>query len=439
LKVLCVNPFALPDSVGGTQLLLAALTQSLRQRGHEPALFRMSADPAAEPYTTARGHHAGADTISVRTDFATEEGFRCIYRNEKADAVFERTLLEESPDVVHIHHLTCLSTGILQVTRKHRVPTVLTLWDFWMSCPRGQRLQADLTLCTKIDRATCARCCAQLWPNLFANELDRDLQTLAEYDAWIREQIEQVDILVTPSASTRQEYLDWGIRRDEVHVVEPGLNLERFAQLAGQRKPRDFSRQRLRVAYIGTVIPSKGAHVAIEAIQQLDPERFSLDVHGEICAWHEDRDYESRLRALDRKTHAIRFHGRYDNTDVPRILAEADALVVPGLWHETYCLTIREGFLAGVPVIASDLGAMAEGIRDGETGLLVEPGNAARLAAAIERLRDEPALYQRLAHSKKPVVPNEAMVDQLVSLYGAAIEKVASRRGSAEPEDPVAD
>jgi glycosyltransferase involved in cell wall biosynthesis len=51
-------------------------------------------------------------------------------------------------------------------------------------------------------------------------------------------------------------------------------------------------------------------------------------------------------------------------------------LVVPSLWWETFCLTIREGLMAGVPVVASDLGAMREALDGEEHGLLFRPGDA---------------------------------------------------------------
>jgi glycosyltransferase involved in cell wall biosynthesis len=255
------------------------------------------------------------------------------------------------------------------------------------------------------------RCCARLWPNYLQPD---DPAPMAEYDAWIRAKLEQVDMLTTPSQNTKDEYRAWGIDRD-IRVVEPGLDHHRFHRRQ-QRAGDTF-----RVACIGTVIPSKGAHVAMAAVQMLDPTRFSLDIRGDEPGWHADRDYGKRLRAAHRGTHRISFHGRYDNQALPGLLTQADVLVVPSLWHETYCLTIREGFLAGVPVIASRLGAMAEGIRDGETGLLFAPGDAADLAAKIQRLHDDRALYERLATSRKQVPTTEQMTDALLDVYAEAI------------------
>ena len=60
--------------------------------------------------------------------------------------------------------------------------------------------------------------------------------------------------------------------------------------------------------------------------------------------------------------------------------------MVPSIWPETYSIVIREAFASGIPVIASRLGALPEGIRDGENGLLFEPGSTVGLAAILRML-----------------------------------------------------
>lgn len=412
MKILHVSTFALPDTVGGTQVLLSSLSRTLRARGHDVTVFRHAADPGLPEYAVSQVSHAGMEIVSVNHRFGDCADFRGIYRNDRIDRVFAEVLAKQAPDVVHVHHLTCLSTGMLDITRALGVPTVLTLFDFWLGCPRGQRLQDDLTLCETIDRGQCVRCCSRLWPAFLS---PHDPAPILEYDRWIRRLLAQVDVLVTLSRNTRDEYLAWGIDRPDIRIVEPGLDHGRF--VPRQRRCDDT----FRVAYIGTVIPSKGVHVAIDAVQQLDSARFSLAVHGADPGWHADTTYGQRLRASDRGTHRISFHGRYDNDSLPGLLSGVDVLVVPSLWHETYCLTIREGFLAGVPVIASRVGAMAEGIRDGETGLLFTRGDAADLAAKIRMLADDPALYERLATSRKAVPTTEQMTDAMLAVYAGAI------------------
>jgi GT2 family glycosyltransferase len=81
---------------------------------------------------------------------------------------------------------------------------------------------------------------------------------------------------------------------------------------------------------------------------------------------------------------------------VPAALASLDALVVPSVWPETSPLVIREAFLAGRPVIASDIGGIPELVDHAQNGLLFAPGDIDGLARALRRLADEPGLLDRL-------------------------------------------
>jgi glycosyltransferase involved in cell wall biosynthesis len=110
----------------------------------------------------------------------------------------------------------------------------------------------------------------------------------------------------------------------------------------------------------------------------------------------------------------------------------AAALLFPSVWYEGMPLTLIEAFAAGLPVIASRLGAMAAMVADGRTGILVAPGNAGALAEAITRAAtDGPGLAAMGAAARADYVetyspgPNYA---RLADIYRAA---VARRRGTA--------
>jgi glycosyltransferase involved in cell wall biosynthesis len=426
MKILFVNPFYLPDSIGGGQLHLYYLARALRRRGHEVALFRRDADPTRPDFDLRASEHEGLAVTAVNYTFRDCDRFERIYSNPSIDGVFAAELARIEPDVVHVHHLTCLSTGILDVCRRAGVPVVLSLHDFWMGCPRGQRIRDDLALCETIDRAVCATCCAKLWPGFFP-DAERSRAELARYDAWMRECFASASLLVSPSAFHARAFASHGVDPARIEVVENGLPFELF-QLAPKRRAR-ASGSPLRVGFIGSVIPSKGVHVLIDAVQSLPAERVELAIHGECFPWHLDTGYEERLRARLRGTHRITLTGRYEHAAVPRLLAEMDALVIPGLWYEAFCLTIREGFLAGVPVVASRLGAMGEAIEDGRTGLLCQPGDPADLARALRRLLDDPMLGERLAAAPKAVVSVDAMADRFLRSYHLLTRSRGARAG----------
>jgi glycosyltransferase involved in cell wall biosynthesis len=97
---------------------------------------------------------------------------------------------------------------------------------------------------------------------------------------------------------------------------------------------------------------------------------------------------------------------------------------MPSIWFETYGIVMREAFFAGVPVIASDLGAMAEGIDHGKTGLLFRRGDAEDLGLKMRELMSDPELWLRLARAEKPILSVRQNAEQLVRLYDEAFSRV---------------
>jgi GT2 family glycosyltransferase len=185
---------------------------------------------------------------------------------------------------------------------------------------------------------------------------------------------------------------------------------------------------RVRLGFIGSGIPSKGVHVLAEAFRRLDDPRATLAIHGPFPPYHGDTGYEARVRtALG--PHASSLRGPFPHHDLGRVLAGIDVLVVPSLWEENAPLTIEEARAAGVPVVVSDHGGLAERVRHDIDGLRFPPGDVAALTAALARLVDDPALRERLAASAPRPVTMESHADAMVSLHARAVGRMRARPG----------
>ncbi len=163
--------------------------------------------------------------------------------------------------------------------------------------------------------------------------------------------------------------------------------------------PVPVTRSRPLVGYAGHLYPWKGVDVLVHALATLP------DVDGLVVGGHPAEHDRARVEALattllvrDR----VRFTGQLPPADVPAQLRAASILVLPNTpsaISERYTspLKLFEYMALGRPIIASDLPAIREVLTDGETAILVAPGNPAALAAAITRLVAEPVLAARLA------------------------------------------
>src|SRR5439155_13116428 len=107
--------------------------------------------------------------------------------------------------------------------------------------------------------------------------------------------------------------------------------------------------------------------------------------------------FQNRVRELLEQTReAVTLVGRYDHDELPRLMADTDWVVVPSLWWENSPLVIQEAFHHGRPVLCSDIGGMAEKVKDGVNGLHFKAGDAGSLARTLAHAADSPDLWGRL-------------------------------------------
>jgi glycosyltransferase involved in cell wall biosynthesis len=420
MKILLVSHGFPPQGTGGVELRTSYVAQHLKRRGHEVTVFCRGSDAAHPDYRVEHLEIYGVPVHRVNYLFRDLDHFEGVYENRRIHEIFASALDEIRPDVVHIHHLTCLSTTIPRLLRERGVPQVMSLHDFWIGCPRGKRMRPPGELCPTIDRNLCLPCTEGIWGRMVSGlgplrrrlRIGNPLGNLQVYDERMRKMLEAPDLLLTPSDFSRGLFLDFGVDPERIRTLPYGLDRSLFTGFRHEESD-DF-----RFCFIGSVMPSKGAHVLLEAFRGLDRPGARLDIHGEIVAEHGDEEYPRRLRTAVEATPLACLHGRFENKDVPAILARADALVVPSVWYETFCITIREGFLAGVPVLASDLGAMSEAIEDGISGLHFRPGDVTDLRLKMRRIADDPDLRRRLSNQGHRVKSIEDNVLELEEIYG---------------------
>jgi len=433
MRILFVVHGFVPERVGGVELHAHYLASALAAQ-HAVGVLAWESDTAKPDYAVEERQQGALTVWRLNHRFTDLATFAGIYRNERIDELFEGIVDRWRPDLVHVHHLIGLSAGILERTKGRSLPLVLGLHDYWFGCPRGQRIRDGLLVCHEIDRNLCVPCLKPQNYELRAPRRPlgawlrhlrlptrrRGLGILRRYDEDMHRLLALPDALVTPSDFHREMYRRYGVDVARVHILPCGLPAADFPRVARSATPH------FRIGFLGTLIPSKGPHVLLDAYRLLGRRDTTLDIHGDWVAYHGDTGYLERLEDAARTIPGtIRFHGRYEPAEVPRILASLDVLVVPSLWYESYSIVLREAFLAGVAVVASGHGAMAEAIEHGVNGLLFRPGDAADLAAQLRQLIDEPELRRRMAAHPKRVASIDENTAGHLHLYESLIGKEA--------------
>jgi glycosyltransferase involved in cell wall biosynthesis len=199
-------------------------------------------------------------------------------------------------------------------------------------------------------------------------------------------------------------------------VIYGGVDLARYP-------PRGAPRHDGSVAFLGRLLPHKGVHVLLAAL----PPGLTLHLIGSAP----DRSYLERLRALA-AGRDVRFHLELADAEVAALLRSAMALVHPTPLdaaggagaHELFGLALVEAMACGCPVIASRIASLPEIVLDERTGLLVPPGDAAAIAAALRRLAADPELWRELSAAGRRRVEEsftwDRVVDRCLAAYAGA-------------------
>ena len=188
---------------------------------------------------------------------------------------------------------------------------------------------------------------------------------------------------------TRQE----GAEPDRVVVTPNGVNTTRITPAprpAADPAPQDP----VRIGFVGTLKPWHGTDLLLRALARTD-QRLELD----ICGTGPQQEELELLAAELGITGRVRFRGAVAPERVPDFLHGLDIATAPYPAGEHYFspLKVYEYLAAGLPVVASAIGTIPALLEDGELGVLVEPGDVAALAGALDALADDPARRARLA------------------------------------------
>ncbi len=444
MKILFVVHQFLPRHAAGTEIYAYQLAKELQARGHEVHLYFTEFYADRAQYELREGEFDGLPFHeAVHNHYFPS--FRHHYLDPAQEKNFETVLDAFEPDLVHFQHLHLHSMGYIDIAKNRGLPMAYTLHEYILMCLRGgQLLPPEGTVCMGPEPERCAAC-ATMYPLPSQEELAPPSRLEMEIKSWmpspvrkllgrfkplrqsetatitpeddhqpgdpyvpavarrmeeIKSRLAKVDLFISPSAFLRDRFIANGfiepgkiLFSDNGFFVEPFLDLpERRAQGGQSGGDGAGVTPSLCVGFVGTIAPYKGVHLLVEAFQGIADRGIRCRIWGDPGTFP---DYEAELLAMS-KPDNLKFEGRFDNSKIAEVLAQVDVLVVPSTWFENSPLTIHEAFLAGIPVLTSDQGGMAELVEEGVNGLHFRMGDADDLRSKILRLAGEEGLLGSL-------------------------------------------
>ncbi len=230
--------------------------------------------------------------------------------------------------------------------------------------------------------------------------------------------------VIANSRATADAFVQSGGKASLVRVVHNGIDSAPFdavtSDAASAARHESGARDGMPlVVHVGRFHPWKGQQVLLRALA-LEPRAqawiVGAPLFGEEAFAAELQTLASELNLGDR----VRFLGQ--RADVPTLMRAADIVVHSSTYPEPFGRVVVEGMLADKPVIAADAGGVREIARDGDTALLVAPGDASALARAIGSLIDDPARARAMAVRGRDHARRDFTRDAMLTGVRAAID-----------------
>jgi len=234
-------------------------------------------------------------------------------------------------------------------------------------------------------------------------------------------------VAVTNSAFTA------GLTRQRAHAAVPTFIASPFFQFTPSDVPRTpgYRSGPMNLLYVGEISRVKGLLTLVEALGQLP----QLDLHLHAVGGHsQEPDYYNEVTAgIERLQlgQRVTLHGYADRERLNEFYRQADVLVVPSR-SEGYGMVIAEGFCFGLPVVASEAGAISGMVTDRVNGLLFSPGDHWALAQAVQTMCEDSSLRQRIrAANLEKAKSLSTWVDFEKTLDQQLLPQIETRLGKA--------
>ena len=329
------------------------------------------------------------------------------YLNPTIDEMFRDYVNIVKPDVVHIGHLSHLSTQIpIIAKREFGLPVLFTIHDFWMFCHRGQLINPEnWNICSLPNTEQCTHCAAFHYKNpTFSSSL------IKEREQHIKNVIDCIDVFFAPSHTLEKFFIDMGVDKNKVFYSKYGFNISQIKKHSKQLH------KTITFGFTGRIIYTKGVHLLCEAFSKVRGDA-KLVIWGDVNSNYGENLVEKY------SSKRIEFKGKYHNDNLQQVLDSFDILVCPSIWLENAPLVIQEAQSTELPVLVSDKGGMAELVHDGEDGFTFKLGSKDDLYTKMQDIVDNP---QKLLSLKAPIEKVRTIEDDVkfcVKKYNGLLKK----------------
>jgi glycosyltransferase involved in cell wall biosynthesis len=380
------------QQLGGEDVAVQADRDLLDARGHRIVYYERHNDEILDL------NAAGRARVALGTIWSGAS------RRALADVIDEHR-----PDLVHVHNtFPLISPSIYGVAAKRGIPVVQTLHNYRLVCATGA-MQRDGHPCHECEgrripipaiQHACYR--GSRLQSAVAASMQATHLALRTWDR-------SIDLYLPVSEHVRRRLVDAG-------AIPTDRTMVRHNHVAPDPGLRPAGSDQGYAVFVGRLAPEKGVDILVRAAT-LVPE-LAVRVIG-------DGPERPRIERLAREVGSsnLTFIGRLSRREVLEQVRRARCLVLPSTWEEPQGVVLIEAAALGVPAIATDLGGTGEAVSP-DSGLLIPPGDVARLAEALKDAATHPERWWRKGEAARKLFEAGFSADRAYETLLAAYDRV---------------
>ncbi|ESQ88884.1 hypothetical protein ABAC460_13975 [Asticcacaulis sp. AC460] len=324
-------------------------------------------------------------------------------------------------DLINFHHFYIMGLAAFKQAAQE-ASVVFTIHEFLSICHNhGQMITRPAQiLCSASSPNACGTCFPEYSSQQFALRKQNFLDSLTLADAF-----------VSPSHFLAERFVDWGLEKDRMNVIENGLMYLHPPHLAQHSDNHIW-----KFGFFGQINPFKGVDIILQACELISKKPdlatgIRILIHGNLIGQSDAfvKKFEAALEEYD----FLSYLGPYNNSSVNSLMENCDYILMPSRWWENSPVVIQEAYAVKRPLICTGIGGMAEKVINNVSGLHFAFNDPADLMAVIEKGASA-AVHSALVQGIPGVLTADDMARQYLKVFNG-IGEPAREQPTAIPAE----
>ncbi len=300
------------------------------------------------------------------------------YTNNSYKEMLENVFDSFKFDILHVHHFLFQTFDAIDVAKQRNIYSIITLHDLYMKCPSINMVYID-KYCEFDNSKDCSKC---LNARYGVNS-----NILKNWQRTCKKVLEKFDKILVPSDNTKSIF-NATYPELNIEVVEHGVEKVEVIQ-----KENNIEKKTFDIAFVGAMAIHKGSNILKELIKTNNTSNIRIHLFGK----------PNDAKLTRNKVNYIN-HGAYKRGELPQLLIDnnIDLVCIFATWPETYSYTLTECYMASVPVLTFDIGAVGDRIKNDELGWTIEfDTNTDRILEKIVEISNNEVEYKKIKENFK--------------------------------------